>query len=44
VENIVAPDFSKGVAADLVPDGGILPGKVGDEEVIPVHSLAWSTG
>jgi apoptosis-inducing factor 3 len=29
-----APDFASGVAVDSVPDGGMIPGKVGGEEVI----------
>ena len=28
------PDFAQGVAASLVPDGGMLAGRVGDDEVL----------
>ena len=34
MEKVIAPDFASGVAVDDVPDGGMLQGKLGDEEVI----------
>ena len=34
MEKVMAPDFASGVAVDDVPDGGMLQGKLGDEEVI----------
>jgi NADPH-dependent 2,4-dienoyl-CoA reductase/sulfur reductase-like enzyme/nitrite reductase/ring-hydroxylating ferredoxin subunit len=37
MEKVVAPDLGSGVAVDRVPDGGVLQGKVGDEDVILVR-------
>src|SRR6516165_2888441 len=34
MEKVKAPDFASGVAGDDVPDGGMLQGKLGDEDVI----------
>jgi apoptosis-inducing factor 3 len=34
MEEVVAPDFASGVAVERVPDGGMIQGKVGGEEVI----------
>ena len=34
MEKVIAPDFASGVAGDDVPDGGMLQGKLGDEDVI----------
>jgi NADPH-dependent 2,4-dienoyl-CoA reductase/sulfur reductase-like enzyme/nitrite reductase/ring-hydroxylating ferredoxin subunit len=34
MENDVVPDFGNGVAVDRIPDGGMIQGKLGDEEVI----------
>lgn len=34
MDKVDAPDFASGVAVDGVPDGGMIPGKVGREEVI----------
>ena len=34
MDKVVAPDFASGVAADSVPDGGMIQGKVGGEAVI----------
>ncbi len=37
MENVAAPDLGNGVAVDRVPEGGMLLGKVGDEDVILVR-------
>ena len=34
MDKVNAPDFASGVAVDSVPDGGMIPGKMGGEEVI----------
>jgi len=34
MDRVTAPDFAGGVAVDSVADGGIIQGKVGDDEVI----------
>jgi apoptosis-inducing factor 3 len=34
MDKVIAPDFASGVAVDGVPDGGMIQGKVGGEEVI----------
>ena len=34
MESAVGQDFGNGVAVDRLPDGGMLQGKVGDEDVI----------
>jgi apoptosis-inducing factor 3 len=37
MESKAAPDFTTGVPIDRVPDGGMIQGKVGDEDVILVR-------
>jgi apoptosis-inducing factor 3 len=37
VESLVGVDFGSGVAVEHVPDGGMLQGKVGDEDVLVVR-------
>src|SRR5580765_8180432 len=34
----VRPDFAAGIAIDTLPDGGMLLGRVGDEEVVLARS------